>query len=136
MMNDKLKQMEQVRDKSKDWVFPRNSTKDHLLDIRRTFKAIIDKAGISNLTIHDMHRSFASILINKGIPLTLSTNLLNPADIRTMQVYARLNTTSLVNASEAAGKDLEKFMARAGVRTSPPNPNGLGAIRVNDSKLS
>lgn len=106
-----LKQMEQERDKSNDWVFPSDSAKGHLLDIRRTFKSIIDKAGISNLTIHDMRRSFASILINKGVPLTEIRDLLNHADIRTTQVYAHLNTTTLNSASEKAAKELEQFMA-------------------------
>ncbi len=106
-----LRCMEEERDICIDWVFPSDSALGHLLDIRRTFKSILASAGIKNLRIHDMRRSFASILINRGVPIYEVRDLLNHADIRTTQVYARLNTTTLQNASEKAAQELEKFMA-------------------------
>lgn len=97
-----LQQMQLSCDKSIDWVFPSKSKKGHLLDTRRTFKTIIDRAGIEALRMHDLRRSFASILINSGVPIYEIRDLLGHADIRTTQIYAHLGTSTLQTASEAA----------------------------------
>jgi integrase len=109
-----LKKMEQERDKSVDWIFPsKTSASGHLTEIRRTFKRICENAGVTNFKIHDMRRAYASTLINADIPLNQVKELLNHKDIRTTLVYARLNTASLQNANETAGKEMEKYMPTA-----------------------
>jgi integrase len=106
-----LKQMERERDKNCDWVFPsKTSESGHLTSIRRTFRRICKNAGVRNFTTHDMRRAYASTLINANVPLEQIKELLNHKDIRTTLVYARLNTASLQNANEIAGKALEKHM--------------------------
>jgi site-specific recombinase XerD len=106
-----LKEMEEMRNKNIDWIFPSKQSKSgHLMDIRRTFKTICTKAGIVGLTIHGMRRAYASTLINANVPLVQIKELLNHKDIRTTMVYAKLSTTSLQNANETAGKEFEKFM--------------------------
>jgi len=107
-----LKQMEQDHNKNCDWIFPsKHSKSGRLTDIRRTFKTIITRAGIEGgFTIHGLRRQYATALINSDIPLNQVRELLNHKDIRTTLVYARLNTTSLQNANDTAGKEMEKYM--------------------------
>lgn len=105
-----LKVMLENRKSENDWVFPSNSKAGHLLDVRRTFKSIMDRAELSNLRIHDLRRSFASLLINAGVPIYEVRDLLGHADIRTTQIYAHLGTSTLQAASEEAAKELEKAL--------------------------
>jgi integrase len=115
LLNDQafelLNQMKKERNKASDFVFPSKSKTGHLLDIRRTFQTIKSMARIEDFTIHSMRKVYASILINQNIPVAQIRDLLGHADIRTTMIYAHLNTKSLQDANEAAGKELEKFMA-------------------------
>jgi len=115
LLNDQafeiLNQMKKERNKTIDFVFPSKSKSGHLLDIRRTFQTIKNMAKIEGFTIHSMRKVYASILLNQNIPVAQIRDLLGHADIRTTMIYAHLDTKSLQNANDTAGKELEKFIA-------------------------
>ena len=57
------------------------------------------EAGLSDVRVHDLRRSFASFLVNAGRSLYEVQPLLGHTQIKTTQCYARLSTTSLRSAS-------------------------------------
>ena len=106
-----LTEMSKERREGCDWVFPSTSHLGHLMEVRRTFETITKKAGITGLKLHDLRRSYASILVNAGVSIYEIRDLLGHSDVRTTQVYAHLDTSTLQNATETAASELEKAMA-------------------------
>lgn len=110
---DLLQKMAAKRIAECDWVFPSDSRTGHLLDVRRTFEGVCAAAGIVGLRLHDLRRTHASILVNAGVPILQVRDILGHADVRTTQIYAHLNTTSLGIASEVAAGELRKALIDA-----------------------
>lgn len=106
-----LQQMHKERDVINPWVFPSKSKTGHLNEVRKTFDTINKKAGIKQLRLHDLRRSFASNLVNAGVSIYEVRDLLGHADVRTTQVYAHLETAALQQASETAAEELRKALA-------------------------
>jgi integrase len=60
------------------------------------------KAGLSDVRVHDLRHSFASLLINSGRSLYEVQKLLGHTQIKTTQRYAHLAPETLLDASNAA----------------------------------
>jgi integrase len=60
------------------------------------------KAGLSDVRVHDLRHSFASLLINSGRSLYEVQRLLGHTQIKTTQRYAHLAPETLLAASDAA----------------------------------
>jgi integrase len=73
------------------WVFPGTGKGGHLADPKRAWKRILRRAGIDGVTIHDLRRTVGSYLAISGAELPLIAKTLGHKDMRSTQVYARLN---------------------------------------------
>jgi len=62
------------------------------------------EAGIESLTFHDLHHTFASRLVQRGVPVYTVSKLLGHADIKTTQRYAPLSDTEMRAAVEFLAK--------------------------------
>lgn len=59
------------------------------------FSVLLDKLGMRRIRFHDLRHTFASILINKQVPLINVSNFLGHSDISTTaNIYAHLDATS------------------------------------------
>ncbi len=96
-----------------DVVFPGPSGSP-LVDIKRTFKSVLESAGIQGLRIHDLRHSYASVLASGGAPLNVIGRLLGHTQPVTTMRYAHLFDEPLREASQ--------LMSNA----SNPNGNGSG----------
>jgi integrase len=71
------------------------------LFISHKFKKLVTKAGINpQLSFHSLRHSFASWLIQKGVPIYQVSKLLTHSDLRVTQIYAHLSEQNLKNAVE------------------------------------
>jgi len=61
------------------------------------------KAGLEDLRLHDLRHSFASALVNNGVPLFEVQKLLGHASISTTERYAHLQPQRLVESASVAG---------------------------------
>jgi len=104
-----LCEMEKTRTSS-PYLFPSSSSKGHLLELRRSFASIVKEAGISNLRLHDLRRTNASILLNGGARLEDVRVAMGHEDIRSTLIYARLSTDSMAKTSEIAAKKIGEAM--------------------------
>jgi site-specific recombinase XerD len=66
---------------------------------------------LSDVRLHDLRHSFASLLVNKGVSIYVVQSLLGHAQLRTTQRYAHLSRETLVSASEVAGKVIASVIA-------------------------
>lgn len=62
------------------------------------------EAGIEGLKFHDLRHTFASRLVQSGVPLYTVSKLLGHADIKTTQRYAHLSDTEMRAAVEGLAK--------------------------------
>jgi integrase len=84
------------------WVFPGKSGTDRLKDPRRGWVRILNRAGLENLRIHDLRRTFGSWQAITGASLLIIGKSLNHRNQSTTQIYARLNLDPVRESVEKA----------------------------------
>jgi site-specific recombinase XerD len=66
------------------------------------------RSGITDLRLHDLRRSFASLAVNAGVDIYQIKNLLGHSSVTvTQRAYAHLQQNTLRSASEVVAKTLE-----------------------------
>lgn len=73
------------------FVFASRSKCGHIVEIRKVWKRIVERAGIEDLRPHDLRRTLGSYLAIRGFSLEYIGKILGQLDPRSTQVYARLN---------------------------------------------
>jgi len=104
-----LKDLKEVSDKNLDsLLFPgKNPSKP--CDFRKAWKIAITEAGLSDITPHDMRRTFISNLGELGYPLHVAAKLANHKTLSiTYSVYSQLSKPQIAEAVESLGKDIMK----------------------------
>ena len=83
-------------------IFPNPKTGKPYACIFHSWNAARAAAGLDEFRIHDLRHSFASILVNNGVPLYDVQKLLGHASIKTTQRYAHLSATKLFRSVAVA----------------------------------
>jgi len=82
------------------FVFPANRPDKHLTTPEYAWGKIRDRAGMPNLHIHALRHSFASFLINDGVPLEVVSKALGHSSLKMTQRYAHLKNETVRLAME------------------------------------
>jgi len=95
------------------WVFPSRNG-GHIKDARKALWKAMKLAGITEeLHIHDLRRSFASLLVNANVDIYQIKDLLGHSSVSvTQKAYAHLQQSTLRSASEVMVKTLEDTLGR------------------------
>jgi integrase len=90
-----------------DFVFPGHGVTGHLVEPKRAWARILERAKIDNLHLHDLRRSMASWMANTGANAPLIQSALNHRDMKTtLTIYAH----TVKGAERAAREKAQKFM--------------------------
>lgn len=81
----------------------------HLINLQKPWRRIRDKVGLSDVRLHDLRHTFASIAASKGLSLPIIGALLGHKQPQTTARYAHLVGQPLLEASE---KISGQFMKR------------------------
>jgi integrase len=73
------------------FVFPGNGRSGHLIEPKKSWKRILNRAGIDDLRIHDLRRTLASWQARTGASLAIIGKSLNHKNQDTTAIYARLD---------------------------------------------
>jgi integrase len=84
------------------WVFPNPDTSKPYVSIYCAWHTARTKAGLTDVRMHDLRHSFASLLINSGRTLYEVQHILGHTQVKTTQRYAHLSQDTLLAASNAA----------------------------------
>lgn len=86
-----------------EWVFPSATSKSgHLIDPKKGWKRILDRAGIKNLRIHDIRRTLGSYQAITGASLSIIGKSLGHKSSAATEVYSRLNNDPVKASMEMA----------------------------------
>jgi integrase len=88
------------------WVFPSpraGSKTGHLVEPKRSWKAILERAGLQDIHLHDLRRSLGSWMASGNASMTIVAKALGHSELRSTAVYARLAVDPVAQAVEEAG---------------------------------
>jgi integrase len=87
------------------YLFPGKDASKPLSRPAKAFARICERAGLENLHIHDLRRTWATTAINNGVPIhTVATALRHASSHMTAKRYAFLHDKALIEAHEVVGR--------------------------------
>ncbi|MFH1919168.1 MAG: site-specific integrase [Planctomycetota bacterium] len=86
------------------WVFPADTASGHIVDPRKSWLRVLKNSGIGNLRPHDLRRSLASWQAVAGTSLQIIGASLGHRDVKSTQVYARLQLDPVKTSVNGAVK--------------------------------
>lgn len=101
------------RPRVSEYVFPGRHGHGHLKDPMRAWRSILQRAGLTNLRLHDLRRTFGSWQAAAGVSLPIIGKSLGHTSLAATEVYSRLHldpvrvavTAATTAIIEAAKKD-------------------------------
>jgi integrase len=101
ILKDRLK----MQSDGTSWVFPSFGKTGHIVEVKRAWKLLLERAKISNLHIHDLRRTLGSWQAAMGVSIPVIGKSLGHASTQATMVYARLDLAPVrasVNAATQA----------------------------------
>ena len=96
------------------WVFPASRGDSHYQGLTKVWLRVRAEAGLSDVRLHDLRHTYASVAIRDGVPLAHLGRLLGHKNARTTERYAHLgddpvrlaaaNTSSAIDAAMKGGE--------------------------------
>jgi len=87
-----------------EWVFPSHGENGHLVEPKRAWKVLLERAEIQDLRIHDLRRTLGSWQAADGASLSIIGKTLGHKNVSTTAIYARLNLDPVRQSVNAATK--------------------------------
>jgi integrase len=112
------------------YVFPSPITGRPCASLHFPWHRIRTEAGLSDVRLHDLRHTFASVLVNEGKQLYRVQRLLGHANAKATQRYAHLAPEALADAAEAMGNVVSPILKRA----SNSRPEPISNLRPNISE--
>ncbi|CAL7961236.1 Recombinase XerD [Gammaproteobacteria bacterium] len=112
---DVLKTRQENNTDNSPWVFPGAGVTGHLVETKKPWKRILDKAGLKDLRIHDLRRSLGSWQAATGANLSIIGKTLAHKNVSTTAIYARLNIDPI---RESMNKATDAILNAAGITTA------------------
>ena len=99
-------------------------------DLKKPWKAVSKRAGLTGVRIHDLRHTHASVGAGAGLGLPIIGKLLGHTQSATTQRYAHLDNDPLKKASEHIGSRLAAAMGEV----KAPRANVTNMSKVKQSK--
>lgn len=90
------------REKAREWVFPGRGASGHLMDPTKPWKSVLERAGLSDVRIHDLRRTLGSWQAATGASLPVIGKSLGHKHAATTSIYARLGIDPVRQSVTAA----------------------------------
>lgn len=98
------------REQNSKFVFQSESATGHMVDPKKAWKRILERAGIKELRMHDLRRTFGSYQALAGSSLQLIGKSLNHKSLEATVVYARLVDDAVVASANAGVQKMQEVL--------------------------
>jgi integrase len=95
------------------YVFPAGSGKGHFQGVERVWAKVKLTAGFSNLRLHDLRHSFASMGLARGDALPVIGAILGHADVKTTSRYAHLTDDPVRQTADGIAQSIAAALSGA-----------------------
>ncbi|MBF0327299.1 MAG: tyrosine-type recombinase/integrase [Alphaproteobacteria bacterium] len=102
-----------------EWVFPGDVDGQHIKEIKRVWAAVLKRAGLPGVHLHDLRHSYATALVESGVSLELVGRLLGHTQVATTRRYAHPGDAIL---REVAGRIGQRFKPQETAAVVVPLP--------------
>lgn len=107
--------LKRQKEASVNYVFPGNGATGHLVEPKKGWARILERAGITNLRIHDLRRTLGSWQARSGSSLAIIGKSLNHKSPQATAIYARLDIDPVRASVEKA---TQAMLMTAGIKKS------------------
>lgn len=97
-----LKARKEAADDKAEWVFPSYGKTGHIVEVKGAWKNLLERAGVKDLRVHDLRRTYGAWLAIAGVSLPVIGKALGHKNPASTAVYARLNLASVRAAVDLA----------------------------------
>lgn len=105
-------------DAQSEWVFPSCGKTGHLVEPKKAWKKLLDRAELSDLRIHDLRRTLGSWQAITGASLIVIGKSLNHKSSQSTEIYARINLNPVRNSITLATAAMMDAAERSGTVTA------------------
>ena len=98
---------------STEYVFPGTGRTGHLVEVKGAWRRVCRKAGLTDVTIHDLRRTVGSRMAIAGVNLPTIGRVLGHLNLNATQMYARLDLEAARRALEANADTLPLSLSTA-----------------------
>lgn len=103
LCNEALIILKNLKSRSEsEYVFPGSGKLGHLVEPKKGWKRVLNRAGIANLRLHDLRRTLGSWQAKTGASLAIIGKSLNHKSPQSTAIYARLDLDSVRQSIEKA----------------------------------
>jgi len=93
------------------WVFPSPvRTNHHIADFKRDWTRIRERAGLGDVTVHDLRRTCGSLMAQGGVPIEAISQVLNHSNSDVTRIYARMSEDTQRSALEVASNKVNAVL--------------------------
>jgi integrase len=107
-----LKKRHKLRENDNPWVFPSFGKKGHIVDLKKAWAELLERARIGDLRQHDLRRTLGSWQATQGSSLLTIGKSLGHKSIDATEVYSQLDLgavrSSMVTATAAMAAAAKK----------------------------
>jgi integrase len=89
-----------------EYLFPGTGKTGHLVEVKGAWRRLCRKAGLAQVTIHDLRRTVGSRMAMAGVNLPTIGRVLGHLNLNATQIYARLDMEAARRALEANAESL------------------------------
>jgi len=89
-----------------EFVFPSKDRAGHVLDVKRSWKGLLKRAGISDFRIHDLRRTLASWQATAGVSLPIIGKSLGHSSLQATEIYAQISNDAVRESVSHANRKL------------------------------
>ena len=99
------------RDATSEYIFPGQKAGQALVNLRKPWGRICERANIEGVRLHDLRHTAASIAVGQGITLPVIGALLGHSQAQTTLRYAHVDSDPALVAADAIGRMVEQAWA-------------------------
>lgn len=96
--------------RSCEWIIEGARDGQPMQEARRPWLRVLKRAEVPHVRLHDLRHSFASLAVERGVPLMLAGGLLGHKQARTTERYAHRAETAQRAAAEKVGREIERIV--------------------------